>query len=157
MSNSESIVPAGRLPRPGIVLSITIGCQRHAWRRFGCRRGYDRARNSDGTVILCSESAPSQTLDSSLRVEASLQLSIYSYSAAMSPLGGGRDVRLRFDVLTKTKELHRYPTTRDRRANIRLFRLASELLRAIESGVFYPNVGWQCRDCVFRSQCWAWR
>ena len=77
----------------------------------------------------------------------------------MSPLAGGRDVRLRFDVLTKTKEpeLHRYPTTRDRAANIRLFRLASELLRAIEAGVFYPNVGWQCRDCVFRSRGWAWR
>ena len=23
--------------------------------------------------------------------------------------------------------------------------------------VFYPNVGWQCKDCAFRSKCWAWR
>jgi uncharacterized NAD-dependent epimerase/dehydratase family protein len=31
------------------------------------------------------------------------------------------------------------------------------LLAAIEAGVFYPNVGWQCKDCQFRSRCWAWR
>jgi hypothetical protein len=44
-----------------------------------------------------------------------------------------RALRLRFDVLTKTKqpELHRYWTARDRAANVRLFRLASEVLRAI--------------------------
>lgn len=68
------------------------------------------------------------------------------------------DLRLRFDVLTKTKqpELHRYWTTRDGAATRRLFRLATELLRAIEAGVFHPNVGWHCRDCPFRSRCWAW-
>ena len=66
--------------------------------------------------------------------------------------------RLRFDVLTKTKqpELLRYWTTRDRAANVRLFRLAGEVLRAIEAGVFHPNPGWQCKECPFRSKCWAW-
>ena len=37
-----------------------------------------------------------------------------------------------------------------------LFRLAAELLRAIEAGVFHPVVGWQCKECPFRSRCWAW-
>jgi CRISPR/Cas system-associated exonuclease Cas4 (RecB family) len=37
------------------------------------------------------------------------------------------------------------------------FRLAAEILQAIEAGVFHPNPGWQCKDCQFRSQCWAWR
>ena len=52
------------------------------------------------------------------------------------------DLRLRFDVLTKTRqpELHRYWTARDRAANVRLFRLASEMLRAIEAEAFPP---WQ--------------
>jgi len=59
--------------------------------------------------------------------------------------------------LTKTKqpELCRYWTTRDRAANVRLFRLASEVLRAIEAGVFHPVVGWQCQECLFRSRCWS--
>ena len=82
-----------------------------------------------------------------------------SYATQMNGLADEQDLRLRFDVLTKTKqpELCRYWTTRDRAANVRLFRLAAEVLQAIESGVFHPNPGWQCKDCQFRSQCWAWR
>jgi hypothetical protein len=36
-------------------------------------------------------------------------------------------------------------------------RLAAEILQAIEAGVFHSNPGWQCKDCQFRSQRWAWR
>jgi len=91
--------------------------------------------------------------------EASLQLSVYSYATGLLGYADPDDVRLRFDVLTKTRqpELHHYWTTRDRAANVRLFRLVSEVVAAIEAGVFHPNVGWQCKDCVFRSKCWAWR
>jgi len=73
-----------------------------------------------------------------LQVEASLQLSIYSYATAMNALADQEDLRLRFDVFTKTKqpELHRYWTTRDRAANLRLFRLASEVLHASPSAPF---------------------
>ena len=62
-------------------------------------------------------------------------------------------------MLTKTKqpELCRYWTTRDRAANVRLFRLASEVLRAVDAGVFPPIVGWQCKECQFGDRCWAWR
>jgi hypothetical protein len=45
---------------------------------------------------------------------------------------------------TKKPELHRYWTARDRAANFRLFRLVSEVVRAIEAGVFHPLVGWHC-------------
>jgi len=40
------------------------------------------------------------------------------------------------------------PTTPDEREQI--------VQVAIEAGVFYPNVGWQCKECPFRSKCWAW-
>jgi hypothetical protein len=64
-----------------------------------------------------------------LQVEMSLQLSIYSYAASMNGLADQDDVRLRFDVLTQTRvpELHRYWTTRDLAANVRLLRLAAEV------------------------------
>jgi hypothetical protein len=73
-------------------------------------------------------------------------------------LADQEQLRLRFDVLTKTKQpdLHRYETTRDRGVTRRLFRLAAEVLRAIEAGVFPPRVGWQCQDCAWRGECWAW-
>jgi hypothetical protein len=44
---------------------------------------------------------------------------------------------------------------RDTKAS--LLDLARQMLQAIEVGVFHPNPGWQCSDCQFRSQCWAWR
>ena len=82
-----------------------------------------------------------------------------SYATQMNGLADEQDLRLRFDVLTKTKqpELCRYWTTRDRAANVRLFRLASEVLRAVDAGVFPPIVGWQCKECQFKDRCWAWR
>ena len=94
-----------------------------------------------------------------LPVEASLQLSVYSYATGLLGYADPDEVRLRFDVLMKTKrpELHRYWTTRDRAANVRLFRMATEVLAAIEAGVFHPNPGWQCKECPFKSKCWAWR
>ena len=68
---------------------------------------------------------------------------MYSYAVGLSSFANGDDVRLRFNVLTKTKqpELHRYWTTRDRVANVRLFRLVAEVLGAIEAGVSHPVVG----------------
>ena len=95
---------------------------------------------------------------SDLQVEASLQLSIYSYATAMNGLADQEELRLRFDVLTKTKtpELHRYWTTRDRAATRRLFRLAQEVLQAIEAQVFPPRPGWQCKECPYQRQCWVW-
>jgi hypothetical protein len=73
----------------------------------------------------------------------------------MNGLADQEDLRLRFDVLTKTKqpELRREWTTRDRAANWRLFRPVAEVLRAIEAGVFHPNPRWACKDCPFRSRC----
>src|SRR2546427_12438657 len=75
----------------------------------------------------------------------------------MNGLADQDDVRLRFDVLTKTKqpELHRYWTTRDRAANVRLFRLAAEVLRAIEAGVFHPGGGGPWKEGSVRRPGWG--
>lgn len=115
----------------------------------------ERAREGHLVVVDLKTAARKYT---ELQVETSLQLTVYSYAAEMAGLADREDVRLRFDVLTKTKqpEFHRYPTSRDRQANVRLFRLASEVLRGVEAGVFYPVVGWQCKECQFRERCWAW-
>jgi len=121
-------------------------------------QGLDRLeRDPEGRLVVVDlKTAARKYTD--LQVEASLQLSIYSYATTMNGLADLEDLRLRFDVLTKTKqpELHRYWTTRDRAANRRLLRLVAEVLHAIEAGVFHPNPGWPCKDCPFRSRCWAW-
>ena len=45
---------------------------------------------------------------------------------------------------------------RDRAANVRLYRLATEILAAVDVGAFSPRVGWYGQDCPVRSRCWAW-
>ena len=114
-------------------------------------------RDPDGRLVVVDLKTAARKY-SDLQVEASLQLSIYSYATAMNGLADEADLRLRFDVLTKTKqpELHRYWTTRDRAANVRLYHLAAEILAAVDAGVFPPRVGWHCQDCPVRTRCWAW-
>ena len=115
-------------------------------------------RDADGRIVVVDLKTSARKY-TDLQIDASLQLSVYSYATAMNGLADQEDLRLRFDVLTKTKqpELHRYWTQRDRAASLRLFRLVAEVLHAIEAGVFHPNPGWQCKDCPFQSRCWAWR
>jgi RecB family exonuclease len=115
-------------------------------------------RDAEGRIVVVDLKTSARKY-TDLQADASLQLSVYSYATAMNGLADQEDLRLRFDVLTKTKqpELCRYWTQRDRAANLRLFRLVAEVLHAIEAGVFHPNPGWQCKDCPFRSRCWAWR
>jgi CRISPR/Cas system-associated exonuclease Cas4 (RecB family) len=115
-------------------------------------------RDAEGRVVVVDLKTSARRY-TDLQAELSLQLSMYSYATSMNGLGDQEDLRLRFDVLTKTRqpELCRYWTQRDRAASVRLFRLVAEVLRAIDAGVFHPNPGWQCKDCQFRSACWAWR
>lgn len=114
-------------------------------------------RDAEGRIVVVDLKTSARKYRD-LQVEAWLQLSVYSYATAMNGLADQEDLRLRFDVLTKTKqpELCRYWTHRDRAANLRLFRLVAKVLHAIEAGMLHPNPGWQCRGCQFRSQCWAW-
>jgi putative RecB family exonuclease len=114
-------------------------------------------READGRLVVVDLKTSARKY-TDLQVEASLQLSVYSYATAMNGLADQEDLRLRFDVLTKTKqpEFHRYWTQRDRAANVRLFHLAAEILHAIEQGVFVPNPGWQCKECQYKARCWAW-
>jgi hypothetical protein len=67
----------------------------------------------------------------------------------MNWLADQEDLRLRFDVFTKTRqpELVRYWTKLDRAANLRLFRLAAEVPQAIEAGVFVGRTpDWQVQE-----------
>ena len=65
-------------------------------------------RDAKGLVVVDLKTAARRYSD--VHVEASLQLTIYSYATAMLGFADQEDLRLRFDVLTKTKqpELHRY-------------------------------------------------
>ncbi len=59
-------------------------------------------RSPEGRLVVVDIKTASRKY-TALQVEASLQLSIYSYATAMNGLADQEDLRLRFDVLTKSR------------------------------------------------------
>lgn len=83
---------------------------------------------------------------------------IYAY--AMDQLGfrtTSAQTLIRYDVLVKTKspafqQIYFNKTPQDYG---RLSRWIQEVLQAIERESFFPNFGWACHNCQFRSRCWS--
>ena len=71
-------------------------------------------READGHLVVVDLKTAARKY-SDLQVEASLQLSIYSYATAMNGLADEAELRLRFDVLTKTKTTRASPLLDDER------------------------------------------
>lgn len=76
------------------------------------------------------------------------------YRLAARQLGMG-DVRLRFQVLTKTSKpsLQVADVERGERDEADFLETAVGVLRAIDAGVFFPTRGWQCRTCPVAHAC----
>jgi putative RecB family exonuclease len=89
-------------------------------------------------------------------VQANLQLTCYSLGA--QALGFDGDLRLRLDVLLKTKEpdLVRYETTRTDADRERFVRLVKGVWQGIKKEVFFPNEDWQCGQCPYADPCKQW-
>jgi RecB family exonuclease len=60
-------------------------------------------RDAEGRIIVVDLKTSARKY-TDLQADASLQLSVYSYATAMNGLADQGDLRLRFDVLTKTKQ-----------------------------------------------------
>jgi len=87
------------------------------------------------------------------------QLDGLIYAYAMDQLGfrtTGVETLIRYDVLVKTKspafqQIYFNKTPQDYG---RLARWIQEVLQAIDRESFFPNFGWACQNCQFRSRCW---
>src|SRR3989442_8893069 len=87
------------------------------------------------------------------------QLDGLIYAYAMHKLGfrtTGVETLIRYDVLVKTKspafqQIYFNKTPQDYG---RLARWIQEVLQAIDRESFFPNFGWACQNCQFRSRCW---
>ncbi|PIR50174.1 hypothetical protein COU79_00865 [Candidatus Peregrinibacteria bacterium CG10_big_fil_rev_8_21_14_0_10_54_7] len=75
------------------------------------------------------------------QVSGDLQMLIYAAAVKQLDVVEGRDVLLRFDVLTKSKKpkFLRYPMYRDAHDVARLFEIVEGVWRAIEAEAFYPR------------------
>jgi PD-(D/E)XK nuclease superfamily protein len=59
--------------------------------------------------------------------------------------------------LKKEPVVERYTTTRGETDVRRFLRTTRVILRAIESGVFFPQPSWACADCGFKRVCDGWK
>jgi len=90
------------------------------------------------------------------QVDTELDPAIYSFAfQEMGYSTNGCETLVRFDVLTKTKSpsLETYFTTKGEKDHRKMLSLFTKVLKAIESGNFYPIHGWQCNGCPFERQC----
>jgi putative RecB family exonuclease len=121
--------------------------------------GYFDLIESDGESYQIGELKTSAQKFSSLRLEYDLQPTVYSFAlSSQMKLAPTEDSCLvRYDVLVKTKNpsFQQYYVLRNGSDYDRLVHLLNQVLRAIESRLFYRNYGWQCQDCQFKSTCLA--
>jgi putative RecB family exonuclease len=85
-----------------------------------------------------------------------LQLSAYHYAYRMLH---GRSPLMKVTALMKQKKprVERYEAIRTAEDDAFFVRLAAEVVRGIEAGIFPPNPGWPCGDCEFAEPCSKWR
>ena len=92
-------------------------------------------------------------------VDADLQMTTYAYLLASNRyVFPTATVQCRYDVLRKLKapKLEHYHTVRGAGDRKRLAKIAVQVLRGIEAGVFVPNRGWMCGDCEYANACKSW-
>src|SRR5262245_13429554 len=113
--------------------------------------------DDDGNLIIAELKTSSKRYADS-QGENQLDGLIYAY--AMDQLGfrtTNAETLIRYDVLVKTKSpafQHIY-FNKSPQDYGRLTRWIQEVLQAIDRESFFPNFGWACQNCQFRSRCWS--
>jgi putative RecB family exonuclease len=89
-------------------------------------------------------------------VDDSVQLTCYAYAYRMLFQKEPKALKLLNFVKTKNPKIVPLETRRETRNFQRLFYLAQEVLRGIESGVFIPESNFMCKDCEYGDLCRKW-
>lgn len=117
----------------------------------------DLLEEDDEGDVIVSELKTSSKRYSDLQGEHQLDGLVYSYAVNQLGLASSTNGELlvRYDVLVKTKKpaFQQVYVTKNSNDFTRFTRWVSEILHAIDSGVFYPNYGWQCQQCPFQKAC----
>jgi len=115
-------------------------------------------RTPTGTVVAIDHKTASKRYPDS-KVHEDLQLTVYTCALKRSSLvNGDPKVHCRFDVVTKATKpsFTSYSSVRTGDDHRRMFKLVSEILIAIDAGIFYPIRSWACSSCQYRNECDKW-
>jgi putative RecB family exonuclease len=110
--------------------------------------------DAEGTpVVVDHKTAGKRFSDNDL--ENNLQLSAYGLaSRQLHKIEGSVLLRIDAMIKNKTPVFDQKFTIRTQNHDRRFIKLASDIIRAMESGAFFPNTGWQCGSCQVRSGCY---
>ena len=113
--------------------------------------------DESGTLWVVDHKTSSRAF-SEHQLNADLQLMIYAAAVAQLDSFQDREKRYRFDVLTKTKkpkflQYRLYKDDLDRR---KLYRMVTEMWKAIEAGAFYPRYSMHYAGCAWEEECREW-
>lgn len=108
-------------------------------------------RDPDGSVYITEVKTAARKFDD-VRLRYDLQLGVY---AAVREELGIPQAKLRFRVLLKTRQprIDTHVVRRDLADITEAGRIVSQVLRAIEQRIFFPQRGWACSSCPYRSVC----
>ena len=98
----------------------------------------------------------SQTMNQN-EVDNHLQLTAYSYAYEMLYQKPPKLLKLVDFVKTKKPKVVVLETSSENLDYRRFFYLAKEILKGIQSGVFFPRQSFICKDCEYTKPCKAWR
>jgi len=90
-------------------------------------------------------------------IDSNIQLTTYSYAYEMLTQRAPRLIKLVNFVKTKKPKIEVYETKRTQADYQRLFGLASQVLSGIRLQIFFPRMGFWCKDCEYGHICRDWR
>ncbi len=93
---------------------------------------------------------------SPIQLAQHLQITAYAYAYEVLYR---KKPSLVLETLLKGKRprIERAEVLRSKDDHLRFFHIAKAVLKAIRSGNYHPNPGWQCQDCEFFDACQRWR
>jgi putative RecB family exonuclease len=112
--------------------------------------GYIDLMEKDETIVEFKTSI--QAMDQK-DVDDHLQLTAYSYAFEMLHQRPPKLLRIVNLVKNKKQKINPFETRRDQSDYQRFFCLAEQVLKGIESKIFFPKAGFMCKDCEYGEPC----
>lgn len=86
-----------------------------------------------------------------------LQLTAYGYAYERLHQRPPMSYKLIDFVKTKSPKMIVLETTRTKEDYTRFYGIASQVLKGIKGGIFFPRAGFLCSDCEYEGPCRGWR
>lgn len=107
----------------------------------------------DGTIVEFKTSQQTMNLDDVIN---SIQLTAYSYAYEVLYQRPPKALKVINFVKNKKLKINSLETRRKRSDYQRFFCLAKQVLKGIEAKVFFPRIGFWCKDCEYEEGCRGW-